>query len=244
MSRHSKWAKIKRQKNVTDVKRGQLFSKLSRAITAAAREGSGDPDTNPRLRLAADRALAANMPKDNVTRAIERAAGADSASAATFTLEGYGPGGGALLIDVVTDNRNRTVSEVRHLLDRAGGSLGESGSVAWQFERRGLVVVENASQPERVELAAIDAGAIDIEREKNTLDISTPPENMQDISRAVERAGAQPASVQLTMMPKQWVTLAPDRMEKLGDLLAELEAHDDVIEVTTNATPPESDEAS
>lgn len=240
MSRHSKWAKIKRQKNVTDVKRGQLFSKLSRAITVAAREGGKDPDTNPRLRLAVDRAFAASMPKENIMRAIERAGGTGNESTVAFTLEGYGPGGAALLIDVVTDNRNRAVSEVRHLLDRAGGSLGESGSVAWQFERRGLVLVENAARPDAIELTAIDAGAIDIEREGHGLDISTPPERVREIAHAVERAGAQASSAQLTMMPKQWVTLDTSAMKKLESLLAELEEHEDVIEVTTNAAPPET----
>ena len=240
MSRHSKWAKIKRQKTATDVKRGQLFSKLIRAITVAAREGGGDPEANPRLRLVVDRALAANMPKENVTRAIERAAGSGAESTTALTLEAYGPGGAALLIDTVTDNRNRTVAEIRRILANASGSLGESGSVAWQFERRGLVTVENAENPDAMELTAIDAGALDIEREDGDLDISTPPERAKDVANALQKAGGNVASMQLTNMPKQWMQLDSAAMEKLANLIEELEEHEDVIEVTTNAAPPEA----
>lgn len=240
MSRHSKWAKIKHQKAVTDAKRGQVFTKLIRAITVAARAG-GDPETNPQLRLAVDRALAANMPKENVSRAIERAAGEDAESATqNFTLEGYAPGGAALLIEVVTDNRNRTVAEIRRLLANHGGSLGESGSVAWQFERRGLLILENTADPEAAELAAIDAGALDIERELKDLDIQTSVGQLKTVEAALRAKGFTPTSAQITNIPKQSVPLEPAAMEKLQRLIDELEEHADVVEVVTNATPPET----
>lgn len=239
MSRHSKWAKIKRQKTATDARRGQLFSKLIRAVTVAAREGGGDPETNPQLRLVLDRALAANMPKENVTRAIERATGAGAeAAASSLTLEGYGPGGAALLIDVVTDNHNRTVAEIRRILANAGSSLGESGSVAWQFERRGLLTVENAPNPDAVELTAIDAGALDIAREGADLDITTRPADLKLVEAAVKGKGTTPTSAQIANIPQQSLVLEPAHMEKLEKLIAALEEHADVVEVTTNAAPP------
>lgn len=240
MSRHSKWAKIKRQKTATDVRRGQLFSKLIRAVTVAAREGGGDPETNPQLRLVMDRALAANMPKENVTRAIERATGAGAdAALSSFTLEGYGPGGTALLIDVVTDNRNRTVADIRKTLSTHSGSLGESGSVAWQFERRGLLTIEDAVDPDAAELAAIDAGALDIDREGNSLDITTLPDRLRTVEAALRSANAPVASMQITNVPKQSLALDAATTEKLQSLIEELEEHDDVVEVTTNAAPPD-----
>lgn len=240
MSRHSKWAKIKRAKAVTDAKRGQLFSKLIRAISVAARDGGTDPETNPGLRFAMDRALAANMPKENITRAIERATGTGAEAAmSSFSLEGYGPGGAALLVDVVTDNRNRTVAEVRKILSTNGGSLGESGSVAWQFERRGLLIIENAPDPDAAELVAIDAGAVDIDREGSALDITAPPEKLKAVEGALRAAGVSVTSSQLTNISKQAVSLEPATIEKLEGLIGELEEHDDVVEVATNAAPPE-----
>ncbi len=239
MSGHSKWAKIKRAKSATDAKRGQFFSKLIRANGVAAREG-GDPESNPQLRLVVDRALAANMPKDTISRAIERAQGGSAEAAATaFTLEGYGPGGAALLIEVVTDNRNRTVAEVRRTLTNYDSSLGESGSVAWQFERRGLLVVEHAGNPDALELAAIDAGALDTEREGNSLDITTPPEKLKGVEASLKSRGVIPVSSQITNVPKQVLRLEERVTEKLQALIEELEEREDVVEVTTNAAPPD-----
>lgn len=239
MSRHSKWAKIKRAKAVTDAKRGQIFTKLLRAITVAAREGGDDPTTNPTLRMAMDRALAENMPKDTIERAVARAARTGMGTAThSFTLEGYGPGGAALLIDVVTDNRNRMVAEIRKLLSQHGGSLGESGSVAWQFERRGIITVENAADADAVELAAIDAEAADIAREGNSLDIITVPDQLKAIETTLRTKGLVPTSAQLSNVPKQILPLDAPTMEKLQTLIAALEEHDDVVEVTTNAAPP------
>lgn len=218
-----------------------MFSKLVRAITVTAREGGGDPETNARLRLIVDRALAQNMPKENVTRAIERAGSSGTAStASSVTLEAYGPGGAALLIETVTDNRHRTVSEVRRVLANHGGSLGESGSVAWQFERRGLLTIEHAADPEAAELKAIDGGALDIEREGNSLDITTPPDRLQAIEAALRVARVPIASAQLTNFPTQPIALDTKTMAKLQSLVEELEEHDDVVEVTTNAQPPDN----
>lgn len=240
MSRHSKWAKIKRAKAVTDAKRGQLFTKLIRAITVAVREGGGDPEANPQLRLAADRALAANMTKEHVTRAIERATGADAETTTqAFTLEGYGPGGAALLIDVVTDNRNRTVADIRRILADYGSSLGTSGGVAWQFERRGLVTIDHATNPDAVELAAIDAGALDTAREGNALDITTPPEKLKAVEGALTAAGIAVTSSQISNIPKQMIALDVRTMDTLRNLIGDLEEHVDVVEVTTNAAPPD-----
>lgn len=223
----------------TDVKRGQIFSKLIRTITVAARSGGPDPDTNPQLRLATDRALAENMPKENVMRAIERATGTgEEAVVEALVLEAYGPGGAALMIDTVTDNRNRTVAEVRRILSNHAGTLGESGSVAWQFERRGLLTVENAPNPEKIELAAIDAGASDIERDGSTLDITAAPENLKAVTAALEAAGVKPSSSEVALVPKQWFGLDEESMGKLQRLMEDLEEHDDVVSVTTNAAPP------
>lgn len=240
MSRHSKWAKIKRAKMVTDVKRGRLFSKFTRAIAVAARTGGPDPDANPILRMAMDRALAENMPKDNMIRAIERATGAGAeATTDAVTFEAYGPGGAALLIEAITDNRNRTVSDIRRILAGHGGSLGESGSVAWQFERRGVIAVETASDPDALELAAIDAGASDSDREGNSLEITTAPESIKQVLQALVVAGAPAPATQLALVPKQWITLKGSALEKMQSLIEELEEHDDVVSVTTNAQPPQ-----
>lgn len=239
MSRHSKWAKIKRAKAVTDAKRGQRFTKLLRSVVVAAREGGRDPETNPTLRMAMDRALTENMPKETIERAVERAtrSGADAATQ-SFTLEGYGPGGAALLIDVVTDNRNRAVAEIRKILSNAGGSFGESGSVAWQFERRGMLTIENAADPDAVELAAMDAGALDISREGGDMDITTSPAELKTVQKALAAAGIPISSAQVANVPKQAIPMEADTMTKLTKLIEELEEHDDVVDVATNAAPP------
>lgn len=241
MSRHSKWAKIKHEKTATDAKRGQLFTKLVRTITVAAREGGENPEANPQLRWEIDRALAANMPKENIQRAIERAAGPQAEEGSTaFTLEGFGPGGAALLIEAVTDNRNRTVADMRSLLSAVGGTLGQSGSVSWQFERRGVLVVEEAADPDMVELAAIDAGAAEIAREGRSLDIITAPEKLKAVEAELRARGVTPTSAQISYRPKQLLDLNPATFERLAELIGELEGRPDVVEVTTNAAPPET----
>ena len=184
MSGHSKWAQIKRQKGVNDAKRGQMFTKLAREITVAARQGGGDPETNFRLRLATQRARSMNMPQENITRAVARATGgADGAAQLEeVTYEGYGPGGVAIFVEALTDNRNRTVAEVRNVLTRNGGSLGENGSVAWIFEPRGIVVVNlDTNDADEVTLQAIDAGATDVNLADKMLEIYTNLENLEDV---------------------------------------------------------------
>jgi YebC/PmpR family DNA-binding regulatory protein len=238
MSRHSKWAKIKRQKTVTDVHRGQIFTKLSRAITVAAREGGGDPATNVRLRIALDRALAENMPKENTQRAIERAVGTDADRATeSLTLEGYGPGGTALIIEAVTDNHNRTVGEIRRLLLDAGGSLGGAGSTQWMFDRRGRLLFEHPQNQGAVELAAIDAGALDVSRDGAAVEILTPPETLHTIADTMVHMGYRPDVTEITLVPHSPVILPSPEEDRLQTLLENLEDHADVVDVTTNAVP-------
>jgi YebC/PmpR family DNA-binding regulatory protein len=238
MSRHSKWAKIKRQKSVTDAKRAQVFTKLLRAVTAAARAGGGDPETNVRLRMAMDRALAENMPKDNLTRAVERAVGSGEGSAMeSITVEGYGPGGAALLIEAVTDNRNRTVSEIRKLLGDAGGSPAAAGGTQWLFERRGRVVLEGPADPDAAELAAIDAGALDVDRDGTTLDILTPPDALTTVTETLTKRGIRTATSELILVPKQPLELPLPAYEQMHALVETLDDHEDIVDVVTNAVP-------
>ncbi|HEU4942489.1 MAG TPA: YebC/PmpR family DNA-binding transcriptional regulator, partial [Gaiellaceae bacterium] len=209
MAGHSKWAQIKRKKGATDAKRGQLFSKLARAIIVAAREGGPDPAGNLALQNAIDKAKEASMPKDNIERAIARGAGpsADGAAYETVTYEGYGPAGIAVYVEAVTDNRNRTAAEVRHIFSKADGSLGESGSVAWLFERRAVVLVDGAADEDELILAAAEGGADDVEREGDSWRVTGPPEALASVRRAVESAGITVESADLTMLPKTTVEL-------------------------------------
>ncbi len=241
MSGHSKWAQIKRQKGVADVRRGALFTKLSREITVAARQGGGDPDMNFRLRLAVQKARENNMPADNIERAIKRATGGgDSAELQEITYEGYGPGGVAILVDALTDNRNRTVAEVRSVFTRAGGSLGESGSVAWQFESRGVVTVNAAGRdPEEIELAAIDAGAQDVESEHETVEVYTAPGDLENVRRALLDAGCEVTSAELSMVATAPLSVAGDQAGQVLRLLDKLEELDDVQRVYSNAEFPD-----
>jgi YebC/PmpR family DNA-binding regulatory protein len=236
MSGHSKWSTIKRQKGAADAKRGQLFTKLAREITIAARQGLPDPDANTRLRLAVDRAKTANMPKDNIERAIQRAAGSGSGDQyEEIFYEGYGPGGGALMIQVQTDNKNRTVGEVRALLTRAGGTLGENGSVGWMFDQMGVIEVPiGPNDSDDVALVAIDAGASDFETEEGVLVVYTDPTELHRTREALVSAGYQVEAAQLTMRPKALVEPEPDAAVKMIRLVEKLEDLDDVQEVFTN----------
>jgi YebC/PmpR family DNA-binding regulatory protein len=236
MSGHSKWSTIKRQKGAADAKRGQLFTKLAREIAVAAREGLPDPDANFRLRIAVDRARAANMPKDNIERAIERASGSGSGDNFDEVIyEGYGPGGTAIMIQTMTDNRNRTVGEVRALLTRAGGSLGESGSVAWMFDHVGLIELEpNGTDPDELALIAIDAGASDVQVEDGSVAVYTETQDLHKVGQSLKEAGFEPASAQLTMRPKTVLSPEPDVAIKTIRLVEKLEDLDDVQEVFTN----------
>lgn len=237
MSGHSKWAQIKRQKGVTDSRRGQLFTKLGREITIAARQGGGDPDANFRLRLAVQRARDANMPSDTIDRAVKRGSGdSDAADLQEVTYEGYGPGGTAILVDVLTDNRNRTAAELRATFTRAGGSLGEPGSVAWQFESRGVITVNaNGAEAETVELAAIDAGAEDVKSEDGVVEIITGASDLEAVRRALVDNNLPVASAEPSMIAKTTVDLGDHEAEQVLRLLDRLEELDDVQQVHSNA---------
>ena len=209
MSGHSKWAQIKRQKGVNDSRRGQLFTKVGREITVAAREGGGDPDANFRLRLAVQKAREVNMPQDNIQRAINRGAGADKEGGQLEELfyEGYGPGGVAMMIQVLTDNRNRAAADVRNVFTRAGGNMGEGGSVAWMFDQKGLVVVElEGGSAEDAEMAAIDAGADDIQEADGLLDVYTDKADLDAVRKALDEQKLKISSVELVMVPRRpWI---------------------------------------
>ncbi|HEY7035755.1 MAG TPA: YebC/PmpR family DNA-binding transcriptional regulator [Thermomicrobiales bacterium] len=236
MSGHSKWSTIKRQKGATDAKRGQLFTKLAREITVAARSGIPDPEANPRLRIAVQKARAENMPKDNIDRAIERAgggAGADNIDEIYY--EGYGPGGIALMIQAMTDNRNRTVGEVRAVLTRAGGTLGENGSVSWMFDHVGHIVVQPGSlDPDEIALIAIDAGAADVQPEDDAVEVYTEMQDLHRVHEGLAAAGLDVISAEPTMRPKTPMTPEPDAAVKAIRLMERLEDLDDVQQVYSN----------
>jgi len=241
MGGHSHWSTIKRQKGASDAKRGQLFTRLSKEVSVAAREGGMDPTMNPRLRLAIDKAKEGNMPAETIKRAIERGGPGDANSLEEITFEGYGPGGVAILIQTVTDNRNRTVAEVRTCLSRNGGTMGEAGSVAWQFEKRGLIVVEPGSaDSDEIALVAIDGGADDVKVESSFIEIVTAATDLDKVRRALVDAGIKVASAELSMIPK--TSLPVD--DKVGGsalkLLDVIEDLDDVQKVYSNADFPES----
>ncbi len=237
MSGHSKWAQIKRQKGANDAKRGQMFTKMAREIAIAAREGGGDPDANFRLRLAVQRARALNMPQENIQRAIQRATGGgeDTQQLDEVTYEGYGPGGVAIFVEAVTDNRNRTVAEVRNVFTRNGGNLGENGSVAWLFEPRGIVAVNlDGHDPDDVTLKAIDAGAVDVNQDGSMLEIYTDLENLEQVRRAMEREGIEVETADRTFVPKTMVTLDDQKAAQVVRLIEKLEDLDDVQNVSAN----------
>jgi YebC/PmpR family DNA-binding regulatory protein len=237
VSGHSKWAQIKRAKGANDVKRGQLFTKLGRELSIAAREGGADPDGNSRLRMAIDRAREANMPMDTIQRAIQRGVGGgEGAVLEEVMYEAYGAGGAALLIEATTDNRNRTVAEVRATLTRGGGSLGEAGSVSWNFESRGIILAQptTRSDPEDLALQAIDAGADDFTVDGQEVEILTEPTQVDAVRRALEATGATVASVDIAMVPKTQIELPNDQTSAVMRLVERLEDLDDVTRVYTN----------
>ena len=238
MSGHSKWATIKRKKGAADARRGQLFTKLAREIQVAAREGGGDPESNFRLRLAVQKARTENMPQDNIQRAIQRGAGTggDGAHFEEVMYEGYGPNGVAFLVQTLTDNRNRTVAEVRSIFTKAGGSLGESGSVAWMFEPRGLIFVEPKSgdDTDELSLAAIDAGAEDVQMEEDQLEVVTAFQDLKHVQDQLALQGMQIAHAETTMSPKTTMSLEEKGVEQTVRLIEKLEELDDVQTVYTN----------
>lgn len=237
MSGHSKWSTIKRQKGAADAKRGALFTKLSREIIIAAKQGGGDPAANFKLRLAIQRARAQNVPNDNIERAIAKATGAGSDEQLDeITYEGYGPGGIAILVSVLTDNRNRTVAEVRHAFTRAGGNLGETGSVGWQFEAKGVItVLINGRDADELALLAIDAGADDVQVEGEAVEVQTAPSALEDVRRALESAGAEIENADFAMVPRSTVDLDEKAAHQALRLLEALEDLEDVQRVYSNA---------
>jgi YebC/PmpR family DNA-binding regulatory protein len=242
MSGHSKWYTIKRQKGVTDAKRGALFTKVAREISVAARQGGGDPDANYRLRLAVEKARSVNMPSDNIKRTIDKATGGgDADQFEEIVYEGYGPGGVAVLVEAATDNRNRTAAEVRSIFTKTGGQLAGSGAVAWQFEPRGLIAVTRGAKvdPDEVGLAAIDAGAEDVETDDDTIEIYTSPADLEAVRKALEGAGVPVDSAENTMVAKQTVELDSNKARQALRLVELLEDLDDVQRVTANFDIPE-----
>jgi len=235
MSGHSKWAQIKRQKGVTDARRGQLFTKLTREIIVVVREGGPSPESNFRLRLAIQKARDSNMPSDNIERAIKKGSGElGGAALSEITIEGYGPHGVAVMVEALSDNRNRTVQEVRSLFARHGGSLGASGSVSWLFDNRGVIVVEtDGAQAEELALAAIDAGAEDVKEEKGYLEILTTPQNLETVRKVVEQIKL-PVSAEVQRVAKKTVVLDEKEAIQTLKLLDHLEELDDVQHVSAN----------
>ena len=244
MSGHSKWSSIKHKKGAADAKRGQLFSKLSRAIIVAAKEGGPDPDGNLALQNAIEKARSYSMPKDNIERAIAKGSGADAdgASYETVVYEGYGPDGVAVLVEALTDNRNRTASEVRHAFTKHGGNLGTTGAVAWQFERRGVVVVAAADADEDdLVLAAAEAGADDVSLDGSSFVVTGAPESLTPVRQALETAGFAVESVELAMVPKSTVAVADESTaRRIVNLVEGLEDTEDVQDVYANFDIPEA----
>jgi YebC/PmpR family DNA-binding regulatory protein len=240
MSGHSKWSSIKHKKAAKDAKRGKLFTKMIKEITVAARHGGGDINGNPRLRTAVLTAKANSMPNDNIERAIKKGTGElEGAAYEEVQYEGYGPGGTAILVQVLTDNKNRTVQEIRHLFTRYGGNLGENGCVAWMFDKKGLITVDKAQVDEdRLFSLALDAGAEDVRDEDGTFEILTSPEDFDKVRDTLEREKIAAATAQVQMVPKSTVTVDEKHAEPILKLTEELEDHDDVQSVAANFNIP------
>ncbi len=242
MSGHSKWSTIKHKKAAQDAKRGKTFTKLIKEITVAARLGGGDPSANPRLRAAIDAAKASNMPKSNIERAIKKGTGElEGVSYEEVTYEGYGPGGVALLVETITDNRQRTVAEVRHILSKRGGNMGEPGSVAWIFEKKGLIVIDKSKVDEDTLMTiALEAGAEDIKDSDSEWEVETAPETLSDVKAAIEAAGIEILSSEVTMVPGNTVTVEDEKQaQQLLALMNALEENDDVQHVYANFDIPD-----
>jgi len=236
MSGHSKWSSIKHKKGKVDAQRGKIFTKLIREITVAAREGGGDPVGNARLRTAIAAARAANMPADNIKKAIQKGTGElPGVTYEQAAYEAYGPGGAAILIEALTDNKNRAVAEIRHILSRFNGNMGEAGCVNWMFTKQGFIQVEAVGVDEdSLMLTALDAGATDVKREGTTYDIYTEPGDLENIRAAVEKAGVAIASAEVAMIPQSTVKLEEKQAGQMLKLMEALEDHDDVQKVYAN----------
>ncbi|OQB24353.1 MAG: putative transcriptional regulatory protein [Firmicutes bacterium ADurb.Bin182] len=243
MSGHSKWANIKNKKEKTDFQRGKIFTKIGREIAIAVKEGGADPLNNSRLRDVIAKAKANNMPNDNITRSIKKAAGElGSVNYEEITYEGYGPGGTAIIFDVVTDNRNRTAAELRHIFDKSGGSLGSAGCVSWMFDRKGVIVIELSASVDEDDLMmrALEAGALDFVPVDDAYEIYTDPADFSAVREALEQQGLSFISAEIQMIPQNTIEIDdPETAEKINKLLERLEDNDDVNEVYHNALLPE-----
>ncbi len=236
MSGHSKWATIKRKKGAEDAKRGQTFTKYIREITVAAKQGGGDPNTNPRLRTVIEKAKTVNMPQENIVRAVKRGTGElEGVTYEEHVYEGYGPAGVALMFSVLTDNKNRTVSEIRNLLSKNSGNLGESGSVSWVFHKKGDLRFDKKGVTEdQLMEVALDAGAEDIKEDEDGFDVLTGPESFEAVKKALEAKSLKPVEAEVTMVPQNYVKLTGADAEKMLRLMDALESHDDVQNVYAN----------
>lgn len=243
MSGHSKWAQVKHKKAAVDAKKGKIFSKIVKEISVAARLGGGDTDGNPRLRVAIEKAKEVNMPQENIKRAIMKGTGELPGVAYEETIyEGYGPGGTAILLEVLTDNRNRTVSEIRHIMTKHDGNLGEAGCVAWMFDKKGYIIVEKTKIDEDSLMSvALEAGAEDLKNDpgEDSYEIITTPEDMNKVKASLEAAGISPSFAEITMLPKSYVALDGKSAEVMIRLVDALEEHEDVQNVYTNFDIPE-----
>ncbi|MDH7498161.1 MAG: YebC/PmpR family DNA-binding transcriptional regulator [Syntrophomonadaceae bacterium] len=244
MSGHSKWANIKHKKARADEKKGKAFTKIAKEIIIAAREGGGDPEGNPRLKMLIQKAKAANMPNENITRAIKRGTGEiEGAAIEEFSYEGYGPGGVALMLSIMTDNRNRTAADIRHLLSKYGGNLGETGCVNWMFRKRGLLTVardECALDPDDVVLLALEAGAEDVREDDDVLEILTAPEELEAVKSLLEQQGVRFDTAEVAMVPENTVDVSDiETARKVLRLMDVLEDHDDVQQVYANFSIPQ-----
>jgi YebC/PmpR family DNA-binding regulatory protein len=242
MSGHSKWSTIKRKKGAVDAKRGKIFGKLTKEIAVAARLGGGDPEGNPRLRAAMLAARAENMPKDNILKAVRKGTGeGGGASLEEVILEGYGPAGVALMVESLTDNKNRTISDVRHLLTKYGGNLGEPGCVAWMFDKKGVIVLDREGVKEEELLdAALDSGADDLQSDESQFEVLTDPARFMEVKEALEARGFKPILAQLQLHPKSTVRIDEEKpAQQVLKLVEMLEDHDDVNNVFANFDIPD-----
>ena len=241
MSGHSKWSSIKHKKAATDAKRGKIFSKLIKEITVAARMGGGDPDSNPRLRTAIAAAKSENMPKDNIERAIKKGTGElEGVSYEESIYEGYGPGGAAVLVESLTDNKNRAVADIRSIFNKSGGSLGESGCVAWMFDKKGYIAVENKFVDEDTLMeTTLEAGAEDIREDNSNFEVITAPEDFEAVKAAIDKASIPYVVAEITMLPQSTTNLVDKEAEQMVRLMESLEDCEDVQKVYTNADIPD-----
>jgi YebC/PmpR family DNA-binding regulatory protein len=236
MSGHSKWHSIKHKKGAADAKRGKIFTRIIKELTVAARSGGGDPGSNPRLRTIVAEAKSVNMPAENIQRAIRRGTGEEpGVTYEEVTYEGYGPGGAAVIVEAMTDNRNRTVGELRHIFSKHGGNLGEANSVAWMFEKKGYIVVDKAKADEETLMAAtLDAGADDLRDDEDSWEVISTPAAFEAVLQAVKKVGVEPSSAQVAMLPQNYIKLEGKTAQQMVKLMDALDDHDDVQKVWSN----------